>query len=184
MTTTAKISDQSETLALQSGTSVVKSSNTISPEAAAVVVAVTVPIVVIAIVLLCFFQIQKHWKMHRAQEIAAATVDAIIKSPSQPKDVQLYLQNKAELSVEQTGLEMQPKEEIYELMDRNQFQEMPGEEIRQPMLSLGERHELRGEDHAKELDTSPNQQDSNRYRFDEPDFQDLNNSFLMLHEFV
>ena len=122
--------------------------------------------------------------MHRAQEIAAATMDAIIKSPSQPKDVQLYLQNKAELGGEQTGLEMQPEEEIYELMDRNQCQEMPGEEIRQPMLSLGERHELRGEDHAKELDTSPNQQDSSRYRFDEPDFEDLNNSVLTLHAFV
>lgn len=147
-------------------------------------VAVTVPVVVIAIVIVCFFQIQKHWKMRQAQEIAAATVKPGGELYNQPKDVQLYLQNKAELSVEQNGFKIQPEDEIYELMDDDRIQEMPVEESRQPMLSLGERHELRGEDHARELDASQDQLDPHRYTFDEPNFESFCESDLTLHEFA
>ncbi len=103
---------------------------------------------------------------------------------TQSEDVQLYVQNKAELSVEQTGHGMQHDEEIFELMGCNLCQEMPGAGVRQPMLSLGERHELRGEDHARELDASQDRQDTHRYSFDKPRFTDLNESTLTLHQFV
>ena len=75
----------------------------------------------------------------------------------QSDDSQLYIQIKAELEAEQTRCDVQPANEVYELVGRVQCQEMPGEEARQPMLSLGERHELRGEDHAKELDSTQEQ---------------------------
>ena len=110
-----------------------------SPKTAAVLVAVTVPVMVIAIVLLCFFQIQKHWKMRQAKEMATTIVDANVEPSSETENVQLYLQNKAEMSAEQTRREMESEHEVYELMDRDRYQEVPGEAVRQPMLSLGER---------------------------------------------
>ena len=122
--------------------------------------------------------------MRQAQELAATTTKPGGEPSNELKDVQLYLQNKAELSVEQTGYMMQPENEIYEMMDRDQIQEMPGEESRQPMLSLGERHELRGEDHVMELDASQERFDPRRYTFDEPHFEDFCESSLTLHEFA
>ena len=126
--------------------------------------------------------------MRQAQTLAATTANASHDRMSQPEDVQPYMQNKAELDVEQTRYDAQPASEVYELMVRNQCQEMPGEEAHQPMSSLGERHELRGEDHAKELDSTQEQQDPQqdprRYTFDEPIFPQLDDSALLLHEFV
>lgn len=126
--------------------------------------------------------------MRQAQTLAATTGIASHDLMSQPEDIQLYMQNKAELDVEQTRYDVQPASEIYELMDRVQCQEMPGEEAQQPMLSFGKRHELRGEDHAKELDSTPEQQiahhDPHRYSFDEPVFTHLDESVLSLHEFA
>ena len=158
------------------------SSPTVSPETAAVIVAIIVPIVVIVIVVVCFFHIQKHWKIRQARTLAAATAVASHDPMSQPEDGLLYMQNKAELDVEQTRNDVQPGSEVYELL------EMPGEEARQPMLSLGERHELRGEDHAMELDSTQEQQighqDPHRYTFDAPVFTPLDESLLLLQEFV
>ena len=126
--------------------------------------------------------------MRQAQTQAAATANASQDLVSQPEDVQLYMQNKAELDVEQTRYDAQPESEVYELMDHVQCEEMPGEEAQRPMLSFGERHELRGEDHAKELDSTQEQQsahqDPHRYNFDEPVFTHLNESVLSLHEFA
>ena len=150
--------------------------------------AIIIPVVVIAIVVICFFQIQKHWKMRQAQTLAAATASASQDMIRQSKDSQLYMQNKAELDVGQTRFDAQPANEVYELMGRVQYQEMPGEEARQPMLSLGERHELRGEDHAKELDGTQERQighhDPHRYSFDEPIFPHFDESVLSLYEFT
>lgn len=169
-------------------TTVAGSSNSISPETAAVIVAVIVPVVVIAIVVLCFVQIQKHWKIRQAQEVAAAAANASSEVVSQPGDVQLYLQNKAELSIEQSGFAVQQPCDIYELVAGDQSQEMPEREVRQPMLSLGELHELRGEDPGMELDGSQVQQDPRQdfhgYSFDEPCFMEFNESVLSLHNFV
>ena len=126
--------------------------------------------------------------MRQAQTLAAATAEARQDVIRQSADSQLYMQNKAELDVEQTRHDAQPANEIYEMMGRVQCQEMPGEEARQPMLSLGERHELRGEDHAKELDSTQEQQighhDPQRYSFDEPIFPHFDDSVLLLSEFV
>lgn len=188
MTTTANISGPSGTEELPLETQAASSSNSISPETAAVIVAVIVPVVVIAIVVVCFIQIQKHWKMRQAQSTSAMAVDASNERVGQSEDVQLYLQNKAELSVERAGNKMRPEGEIYELMGRDPCQEMLGEESRRPMLSLGERHELRGEDPARELDVCQDQrsflQDPYRYSFDEPLFEDFNESVLSLHAFT
>lgn len=188
MTTTSNLSGPSGTDVSPQETLAGDSSNSISPETAAVIVAVIVPVVVIAIAVLCFFQIQKHWKMRQAQATAAAAVNPGSKPNSRTGDAQLYLQHKAELSVERTGYEMQFAGEVYELTDRNLCQEMPGEEVRQPMLSLGERFELRGEDPAMELDSARDRQDSRQdfhgYGFDEPVFVDFNESVLSLHDFA
>ncbi len=184
MTKTTNVRDPSGIAASPPGASATNSSASISPEAAAVLVAITVPLVVIAIVIVCFFQIQKHWKLRQAQSTAAAIINAGREPVTQSEDVQLYMQNKAELSVEQTGHSMQHDEEIFELMGCNLCQEMPGAEVRQPMLSLGERHELRGEDHARELDASLHQQDPRRYSFDKPRFTAFNESTLTLRQFV
>lgn len=143
---------------------------------------------VIAIVVLCFFQIKKHWKLRQAQAAAAAIVGTSPELVGPLGDVQLYLQHKAELSGERREHDMQAEGDVYELMDHDERQEMSGEDIQQPMLSLGERHELRGEDHARELDTSQDQQDPRRdpngYSFDEPMFVDFNESVLSLREFT
>ena len=69
-------------------------------------------------------------------------------------------------------------------MDRHQCQDNPEGELRQPMLLLGGRHELRGEDHATELAVPQNQQDPHRYSFEEPDFVDFNESVLSLQGFA
>ena len=183
-TRTLNTGNSSGTVASPPGAAVAKSSKSISPEAAAVLVAVIVPLVVIVIVLVCFFQIQKHWKTRQAQEAAALTVAASTESHNQSEGTQLYLQSKAELSVERTGSEIRRVEETYELMDRDQCQELPGEEIRQHLPSLGEQHELRGEEHASELDALPSCRNLQRYTFDEPSFGELNGSVLTLHEFA
>ena len=168
----------------QSAAPIAQSSSSISPETAAVLVAVIVPLVVIAIVLLCFFQIQKHWKTRQIQETAAVRVDTRDRPFDQPESMQLYLQNKAELSVEQDGYDVQRGEITIGSMDNIECQEMPGEDIRRSMLSLGERHELRGEDHARELDASQDQRSPHWYSFDEPQFTDFNESVLTLHDFA
>ena len=102
-------------------------------------------------------------------------------SRNHTESMQLYLQNKAELSTERRGSAISP-EEIFELMDSNQYHELPGEELQQPKPSFGEQHELRGEEHARELDSSPNRQDCYRYTFDVPNFGDLKQSALTLHD--
>lgn len=186
MITNSNINAPSGTATSLPETPVAGSSNSISPETAAVIVAVIVPVVVIAIVVLCFFQIQKHWKMRQAQATAAIALNASVEAVDRPGDVQLYLQNKAELSVERTGFVVQLPCEISELMNREQCQEIPEGEIRQPMLSLGGLHELRGEDPARELDSSQDQEDPQHnfhgYSFDEPVFVEFNESVLSLHK--
>lgn len=182
MTSTTNTSDSSGTAASTPSATVAKSSDSISPEAAAVLVAVIVPTVVIAIVVVCFFQIQKHWKIRHTEEAEAVKVDTGVEPRILEEGVHLYLQNKAELSVEQTGSGMQAEEEIYEIMDRDQCRELPDEGFHQHMLSLEGLHELRGEDHARELDVSSDQQDRDKYSFEEPNFEKLNESVLTLHE--
>lgn len=176
-------SDSSGTTASSPSATVAKSSDSISPETAAVLVAVIIPTVVIAIVVICFFQIQKHWKIRKAEEAAAVKVNTGVEPRMLEEGVHLYLQHKAELGVEQTGSGMRAEEEIYEMMDRDQCQELPGEESRHHMLSLEERHELRGEDPARELDVLPDQQNRESYSFEEPRFEELNELFLTLHKF-
>lgn len=121
--------------------------------------------------------------MRQAQERVAVTVGADSESCNQTESMQPYLQNKAELSTEGRGSRISPPEErIFELMDRNQYQELPGEELQESKPSFGERHELRGEEHAMELDSSPSRQDPYRYGFDVPNFRDLKQSALTLYD--
>ena len=187
MITNSNVSGPSATATSLPETPLEGTSNSISPETAAVIVAVIVPVVVIAIVVLCFFQIQKHWKIRQAQATAAMALNASGEAVGRSGDVQLYLQEKAELSVERTGFAVQFPYEIAELMGREQCQEIPEGEAQQPMLSLGRLHELRGEDHATELDCSQDQEDPlhnfHGYSFDQPVFVDFDESVLSLHDF-
>ena len=98
--------------------------------------------------------------------------------------MQLYFQNRVELSVDQMGYNMQHGESIRGSMDPIECQEMPGEGIRRPMLSLRERYGLHGEDHAIELDASQDRRNSHRYHFDEPRFTEFNESVLTLDDFA
>ena len=79
------------------------------------------------------------------------------------EETQPYLQRKAELEAEETRrLELEAVEVRYELDDRDHRNEMPaqgsevGNEIdtveRPALSSLRERHELKGEEHSKELE--------------------------------
>lgn len=175
MITSSNINVPSGTATSLPETALAGSSNSMSPETAAVIVAVIVPVVVIAIVVLCFFQIQKHWKIRQAQATIAIALNASGESVGRSGDVHLYLQDKAELSVERTGSAVQFPCEISELMSREQ-------------CSLGGLHELRGEDPARELDISQDQEDPHHYfhgySFDEPVFVELNESVLSLHDFA
>ena len=121
--------------------------------------------------------------MRQAQERAAVTMSAGSEPRDQTESMQPYLQIKAELSTERRGSEISP-EETFELMDNDQYQELPGEELQQPKPSFGELHELRGEEHARELDSSTSRQDPYRYSFNAPNFGELKQSALMLHEFA
>ena len=154
-----------------------------SREASAAFVAVIVTLVVTGIVLICLFQILKHWTIRQTQEKAAMPVSGDIESRSQTEAVQYYSQNISELSVERTESEMQ-YEEIHELMGRNQRQELPGYELRRPRSSFRKHQQFFGEEYDRELFSSPKRQDFERYGFDEPDFGILNESALTLHEFV
>ena len=106
-----------------------------------------------------------------------------VESRSQTESVQHYSQNISELSVERTESEML-YEESHELMGHNQRQELPAYELRWPRSSFRKHQELFGEDHDRELVSSPKWQDFESYSFDEPDFGILNESALTLHEFV
>ena len=154
-----------------------------SPEAGAAFVAVVVTLVVTAIVLICLFQILKHWTIRQAREKAAMPVSGGTQSRSQTEVVQHYSQNISELSVGRTESEMQ-YEEIHELMGRNRRQELPGYELRRPKSSYRKHQELFGEEYDRDLVSSPKRKDFERYNFDEPDFGILNESALTLHEFV
>ena len=154
-----------------------------SSEAGAAFVAVIVTLVVTAIVLICLFLILKHWTIRQAQETAAMRVSRGIEARSQTECVQHYFQDVSELSVERTESEMQ-YDETHELMGRNQRQELPGHESRRRRSSFRKHQELFGEEHDRELFSSPYRQDYERYEFDEPDFGILNESALSLHEFV
>ena len=154
-----------------------------SPEAGAAFVAVVITLVVTAIVLICLFLILKHWTIHQAQETAAIRVSSGIESRGQTECVQHYSQNISELSVDRTDSEVQ-YEESHELMGRNQRQELPGHASRRRRSSFRKHQELFGEEHDRELVSSPHRQDFERYEFDEPDFGILNESALSLHEFV
>ena len=122
--------------------------------------------------------------MRQAQRMAAEILDTNVEPSRELKHVQPFLQNKAEMSADQTRYGMQSEHEVYELMAHGQYHEIPGEAVRQPMLSLGELHELAGEDHARELDGSQYQRHSHRYSFDGPDLENSHKSTLTLHEYT
>ena len=154
-----------------------------SPETGAAFVAVIITLVVTAIVLICLFQIVKHWTQRQAQKTATVPVSGDVESRSQREGVQLHCWKISELSVERTESEMQ-YEEIHELMGRSQCQELPGAGLQWPRTSFRAQQEFFSEEHDGDLGSSPNRQDLQRYDFDEPDFGILNESALSLHEFV
>ena len=97
-------------------------------------------------------------KVRRSRRVAAAHANADTNSPG--GDAQPYLQQKAELDDEQRRHELGIEETRNEPDDSGEVQELEGEDSRHEILtevphvipSLLERHELRGEEHSKELD--------------------------------
>lgn len=95
------------------------------------------------------------WKRHRRSQSAKSKKDS-------SDDTQPYLQQKAELdSEERKQLELDGQELRYEMDGVEGRYEMEGddgphevaaERRRQGLLSLGQTHELRGEEHSKELE--------------------------------
>ena len=67
-----------------------------------------------------------------------------------------YVWQKAELDAEQRRHEMEADGSIFEMEEGGGglYQEMPGDATRLNVSSLGRHHELRGEEYAKELDSS------------------------------
>ena len=100
------------------------------------------------------------WRKYRKRRIAAAT-DAINEGPSSSsEDTQPYLQQKSELDAEEARKhELHAEEQrnelagiaIHEMQEGNQSHEILTE-ARITMASLRATHELKGEEHSKELE--------------------------------
>ena len=85
-----------------------------------------------------------------------------------------------ELDAQQNRYKMEANCRSLEMEGEDECQEMVGEETRLQMPSLGRLHELRGEKHAKELDTSHVEQRTRRYHFHESTLADPGEFVLTL----
>lgn len=100
------------------------------------------------------------WRRYRKRRTAAVT-DVIDKElSSSTEDTQPYLQQKPELDAEEaTKHELQAEEQRYELAEDTIHEMQDGDqnheiltERRAAMASLTATHELKGEEHSKELE--------------------------------
>lgn len=100
------------------------------------------------------------WRRYRKRRHTPAS-DVTNKDPqSSTEDTQPYLQQKPELDAEEAAKhEMHAEEQRYELAEDTIYEMQGGEqnheiltEARAPMASLTARHELKGEEHSKELE--------------------------------
>ena len=107
------------------------------------VVAIVVPIILIALSLVYYIQ-------RRRQRKKRAPTPSQDVGKREGEDAQLYFQQKVELDDEQRRHEMEAVEIRYEMEGEDQIREMPVEGGQ----GQGVRQELRGVEHANELDNS------------------------------
>ncbi len=114
------------------------------PPSNSIVIAVVVPVVVVALFLLLFVQFRMHKKKWLVK--TAATANPRNHFGETSEDAQLYLQPKAELgAAERPRGEIEAHEKRHELQGTS-LMELPAEG------RLFRRQELRGAEHAKELE--------------------------------
>lgn len=97
----------------------------------------------------CFFKLRRDKRKRRKTAAQAGRISGSLADP-------LHFQHKPELDAEQRRHEMDAHGSMFEMEGggRDRYQEMPGNATRVGVASLGRLHELRGEEHAKELDSS------------------------------
>ena len=122
------------------------------PQAVIVIFAMILQIVTLAVLAICFHKLRRDKK--RARRRKAGAGDRISASPA---DV-LYVQQKPELDAQKMRHEMATDGRVPELQGEDRRQELLGEETNVIDTAFqGRPHELRGEEHAKELDSSHEQ---------------------------
>lgn len=100
--------------------------------------AIVVPIILVTLGLSLFCIIRKRRKREK---------EAVASNQDDSGDTQLYLEQKAGLDDEQRRHEMEATELRYEMEGEDRIYELPAEDKRN-------RQELRGEEHARELETA------------------------------
>ena len=119
------------------------------PQVIMIVFAIVVLFVTLAAFAICFFKLRRDKKRERRRKALAG--DRVSASPAHV----LHIQQKPELDAQQTRHEMATDDRIFELQGEDRCQELLGEET--DVTIQGRLHELRGEEHAKELDSSHEQ---------------------------
>ena len=110
---------------------------------------VAVSVIIIAVVSMTLYIRYTHLKRR-----SVSTGDSL-----GPEESQLCLQSKVELDAGQVRQEVEAREVRYEMQGEGAVVEMSTEESLHGLASFGRRHELRGEEHSKELEV-PRQPDS------------------------
>ena len=122
------------------------------PQEVIVIFAMILQIVTLAVLAICFFKLRQDKK--RAHRRKAGAGDRISASPA---DV-LYVQQKPELDAQQMRHEIATDGRVFGLQGENRRQELLGGETNVTNTAFqGRLHELRGEEHARELDSSHEQ---------------------------
>ena len=110
-----------------------------------VTIAVAVPVVIITVILLVVLMQYVDRRMKRS----TASQSTVKGEENQP-----YLQTKAELDPTQQRLELSVEDARPEVQGESAMSELPNSRVSGPLVSLAMRHELRGEEHSKELEAS------------------------------
>ena len=119
------------------------------PQVIMIIFAIVVLFVTLAAFAICFFKLRRDKKRERRRKALAG--HQISASPAHV----LHIQEKPELDAQQMRHEMATDDRIFELQGEDRCQELLGEEM--DVTFQGRLHELRGEEHAKELDFSHEQ---------------------------
>ena len=124
----------------------------ILPQTLIIIFAIVILIVTLAIFGICFFKLRRDKR--RARRKKALADDGI---SADAADV-LYIQQKPELDTQQTRHEIATDGRTFELHGDGRCQELTGEEANVADTVIQPRfHELCGEEHAKELESSHEQ---------------------------
>ena len=119
------------------------------PQVIIIVFAIVLLLITLAIFGICFFKLRRDKK--RAGRGKVPADNRIDVSPTGVQSIQ----QKPELDAQQTRHEMATEGRVFEMQGEDRCQELPGEETNTGNNAIEERlHELRGEEHAKELDSS------------------------------